>query len=200
VDNRPPVGAFVDFGLYFFHNARELLDRGSGPYFYLPKPKATSRRGCGTRYSGTPKSSSASQWEPLAPLCSSSTIPAAFEINEILFFEVRDHASGLNAGRWDCLFSVIKTFRDAGPDFVLPDRFGSHDDCIDDAGVHRSPGLHLSRRGAFAIGGITAFIPSRRDAEVDQRVPAKAREDKEREASDGFDGSWVAHPDLVAIC
>jgi malate synthase len=127
------------------------------------------------------------------------TIPAAFEMDEILY-ELRDHASGLNAGRWDYLFSIIKNFRDAGPSFVLPDRA---------AVTMTAPFMRAytellvatcHRRGAFAMGGMAAFIPSRRDPEVNAVALAKVREDKEREAGDGFDGSWVAHPDLVPVC
>ena len=127
------------------------------------------------------------------------TITAAFEMDEILY-ELRDHAAGLNAGRWDYLFSIIKNFRDAGPGFTLPDR---------NAVTMAAPMMKAysdllvrtcHRRGAFAIGGMAAFIPSRRDPEVNERAFAKVREDKTREASAGFDGSWVAHPDLVPLC
>jgi malate synthase len=127
------------------------------------------------------------------------TITAAFEMDEILY-ELREHASGLNAGRWDYLFSVIKNFRTRGPDFVLPDR---------NAVTMTAPFMRAytellvatcHRRGAFAMGGMAAFIPSRRDPAVNERALAKVREDKEREAGDGFDGSWVAHPDLVPVC
>jgi malate synthase len=120
-------------------------------------------------------------------------------MDEILY-ELREHASGLNAGRWDYLFSIIKNFRDRGPEFVLPDR---------NAVTMTAPFMRAytqllvatcHRRGAFAMGGMAAFIPSRRDPEVNERALAKVREDKEREAGDGFDGSWVAHPDLVPIC
>jgi malate synthase len=127
------------------------------------------------------------------------TITAAFEMDEILF-ELRDHAAGLNAGRWDYLFSIIKNFRDAGPDFTLPDR---------NAVTMAAPMMRAysdllvrtcHRRGASAIGGMAAFIPSRRDPEVNEHAFAKVREDKTREAGAGFDGSWVAHPDLVPLC
>jgi malate synthase len=127
------------------------------------------------------------------------TITAAFEMEEILY-ELRDHISGLNAGRWDYLFSLIKYFRDAGPAFVLPDR---------NAVTMTAPFMRAytellvstcHRRGAFAVGGMAAFIPSRRDPEVNEKAMAKVREDKKREAEAGFDGSWVAHPDLVPIC
>jgi malate synthase len=127
------------------------------------------------------------------------TITAAFEMEEILY-ELREHASGLNAGRWDYLFSIIKNFRQAGPDFVLPDR---------SAVTMTAPFMRAytellvatcHRRGAFAIGGMAAFIPSRRDPEANERALAKVREDKSREAEAGYDGSWVAHPDLVEAC
>jgi malate synthase len=127
------------------------------------------------------------------------TIPAAFEMDEILY-ELRDHASGLNAGRWDYLFSIIKYFRDSGPSFVLPDR---------NAVKMTAPFMRAyaqllvktcHRRGAFAIGGMSAFIPSRRDADVNAVAFGQVRADKKREAGDGFDGSWVAHPDLVPVC
>ena len=127
------------------------------------------------------------------------TIPAAFEMEEILY-ELRDHASGLNAGRWDYLFSIIKYFRDAGPEFVLVDRA----DITMTAPFMRAYTELLvktcHRRGAFAMGGMAAFIPSRKDAEVNAAALAKVRADKKREAGDGFDGSWVAHPDLVPVC
>ena len=127
------------------------------------------------------------------------TIPAAFEMEEILY-ELRDHASGLNAGRWDYLFSIIKYFRDAGPEFVLVDRA----DITMTAPFMRAYTELLvktcHRRGAFAMGGMAAFIPSRKDAEVNEVAFAKVRADKTREAGDGFDGSWVAHPDLVPVC
>jgi malate synthase len=198
-DGKPTVGAFVDFGLYFFHNARELLDRGSGPYFYLPKTEShleTRLWNDVFRYAqeflGIPVGT-------IRATVLIETIPAAFEMDEILF-ELRDHASGLNAGRWDYLFSIIKTFRDAGPDFVLPDRSAV---TMTAPMMRAYTDLLVStchRRAAFAIGGMAAFIPSRRDAEINERALAKVREDKEREAGDGFDGSWVAHPDLVPIC
>ena len=127
------------------------------------------------------------------------TIPAAFEMEEILY-ELRDHASGLNAGRWDYLFSIIKYFRDAGPEFVLVDRA----DITMTAPFMRAYTELLvktcHKRGAFAMGGMAAFIPSRKDAEINKVAFAKVTADKTREAGDGFDGSWVAHPDLVPVC
>jgi malate synthase len=199
VDGRTGVGALVDFGLYFFHNAQALLDKGSGPYFYLPKMESHlearlwndvfthAERELGIPY-GTVRATVLIE-----------TIPAAFEMEEILY-ELREHASGLNAGRWDYLFSLIKYFRDAGPSFVLPDR----NSVTMTAPFMRAYTELLVRtchqRGAFAMGGMAAFIPNRRDPEVTERALAKVREDKSREAGDGFDGSWVAHPDLVPIC
>jgi malate synthase len=127
------------------------------------------------------------------------TIPAAFEMAEILYV-LREHASGLNAGRWDYLFSIIKYFRDAGADFVLPDR----NSVTMTAPFMRAYSELLVRtcheHGAFAIGGMAAFIPSRRDPEVNERAFAKVREDKQREAAAGYDGSWVAHPGMVDLC
>ena len=143
VDGKPTVGAFVDFGLYFFHNARELLDRGSGPYFYLPKTESHLEA---RLWNDVFRSAQEFLGIPVGTIRATvliETIPAAFEMEEILF-ELRDHASGLNAGRWDYLFSMIKTFRDAGPDLRSPGSCGSYHDCIDDAGLHRPPRIHLS--------------------------------------------------------
>jgi malate synthase len=199
VDGQPAVAALVDFGLYFFHNAQELLARGSGPYLYLPKMESHLEARLWAdifRYSE----------ERLGIVHGSvratvliETITAGFEMEEILY-ELRDYAAGLNAGRWDYLFSLIKVFRAAGPGFVLPDR----NSVSMTAPFMRAYTELLVRtchkRGAFAMGGMAAFIPNRRDPEVTERALAKVRADKEREANDGFDGSWVAHPDLVPIC
>ncbi|MCE7007754.1 malate synthase A [Kibdelosporangium philippinense] len=198
-DGKPAVGALVDFGLYFFHNAQELLNRGSGPYFYLPKMESHLEARLwndvfthAQRELGIPHGT-------VRATVLIETIPAAFEMEEILY-ELRDHASGLNAGRWDYLFSVIKYFRDAGASFVLPDR----NSVTMTAPFMRSYTELLVRtchkRGAFAMGGMAAFIPNRRDPEVTTQALAKVRDDKSREAGDGFDGSWVAHPDLVSVC
>ncbi|MEU0677951.1 malate synthase A [Streptomyces sp. NPDC006172] len=191
-------GALVDFGLYFFHNARRLLDAGKGPYFYLPKTESHLEARLwndvfvfAQDHLGIPRGS-------VRATVLIETITAAYEMEEILY-ELRDHASGLNAGRWDYLFSVIKNFRDGGPEFVLPDR---------NAVTMTAPFMRAytellvrtcHKRGAHAIGGMAAFIPSRRDAEVNRVAFEKVRADKDREAGDGFDGSWVAHPDLVPI-
>src|SRR5580765_1140474 len=199
LDGSPFVAAFVDFGLYFFHNARELLARGSGPYFYLPKMESHLEARLWNDVFTYAQQELGIDHGTIRATVLIETIPAAFEMAEILS-ELREHASGLNAGRWDYLFSVIKYFRDAGPDFVLPDR-GS---VTMTAQMMRAYTDLLvatcHRRGAFAMGGMAAFIPSRRDAEVNRRAMAKVTQDKEREANDGFDGSWVAHPDLVPVC
>ncbi|CAL9403514.1 Malate synthase [Streptomyces sp. enrichment culture] len=198
VDGRQVPGAFVDFGLYFFHNAQRLLDLGKGPYFYLPKTESHLEARLwndvfvfAQDYVGIPQGT-------VRATVLIETITAAYEMEEILY-ELRDHASGLNAGRWDYLFSIVKNFRDGGEKFVLPDR---------NAVTMTAPFMRAytellvrtcHKRGAHAIGGMAAFIPSRRDAEVNKVAFEKVRADKDREAADGFDGSWVAHPDLVPI-
>jgi malate synthase len=127
------------------------------------------------------------------------TIPAAFEMDEILY-ELRDHASGLNAGRWDYLFSIVKYFRDRGDAFVLPDRAAVTMGAPFMRAYSELLVKTCHRRGAFAMGGMAAYIPSRRDPAVNAVALDKVRADKEREAGDGYDGSWVAHPDLVPVC
>jgi malate synthase len=196
VDGFPVTAALFDFGLYFFHNARRLLDAGSGPYFYLPKMESHREARLWNEVFVHAQDALGVPRGTIRATVLIETITAAFEMDEILH-ELREHASGLNAGRWDYLFSVIKNFRHK---FVLPDRA---------AVTMTAPFMRAytellvatcHRRGAFAIGGMAAFIPSRRDPEVNERALAKVREDKEREAGDGFDGSWVAHPDLVPVC
>ncbi|GAA1903084.1 malate synthase A [Streptantibioticus ferralitis] len=198
VDGEPVPGAFVDFGLYFFHNARRLLAKGKGPYFYLPKTESHLEARLwndifvfSQDHLGIPQGT-------IRATVLIETITAAFEMEEILY-ELRDHASGLNAGRWDYLFSIVKNFRDGGEKFVLPDR---------NAVAMTAPFMRAytellvrtcHKRGAHAIGGMAAFIPSRRDPEVNAKALEKVKADKDREASDGFDGSWVAHPDLVPV-
>jgi malate synthase len=198
-DGRRGVGALVDFGLYFFHNAQELLGQGGGPYFYLPKIESHLEARLWNDVFTHAQEALRIPHGTVRATVLIETIPAAFEMDEILY-ELRDHASGLNAGRWDYLFSIIKYFRDAGPDFVLPDR----GDVTMTAPFMRAYTELLvrtcHRRGAFAMGGMAAFIPNRRDPEVTEKALAKVHDDKRREAGDGFDGSWVAHPDLVSIC
>ncbi len=199
IDGEPVVAALVDFGLYFFHNARELLARGTGPYFYLPKLESHHEAQLWNDVFTHAQSALEVPHGVVRATVLIETITAAFEMEEILH-ALRDHVAGLNAGRWDYLFSIIKNFRDAGPTYTLPDRA---------AVTMTAPMMQAysdllvatcHRRGAFAIGGMAAFIPSRRDAEANERAFAKVREDKTREASAGFDGSWVAHPDLVPLC
>ncbi|HEX5994788.1 MAG TPA: malate synthase A [Jiangellales bacterium] len=199
VDGKRVVGALVDFGLYFFHNAEELLRRGSGPYFYLPKMESHLEARLWNDVFTFAQQRLGIAHGTVRATVLIETMPAAFEMEEILY-ELREHASGLNAGRWDYLFSIIKYFRDSGPDFVLPDR-NSVTMTAPFMRAYTELLVHTChKRGAFAIGGMAAFIPSRRDPQVNQVALAKVREDKEREASAGFDGSWVAHPDLVPVC
>ncbi|MCB5179442.1 malate synthase A [Streptomyces antimicrobicus] len=198
VDGRAVPGALVDFGLYFFHNAQRLIDLGKGPYFYLPKTESHLEARLwndifvfAQDHVGIPQGT-------VRATVLIETITAAYEMEEILY-ELRDHAAGLNAGRWDYLFSIVKNFRDGGEKFVLPDR---------NAVTMTAPFMRAytellvrtcHKRGAHAIGGMAAFIPSRKDAEVNKVAFEKVKADKDREAGDGFDGSWVAHPDLVPI-
>jgi malate synthase len=197
VDGRPMSARLVDFGRDMYPNAAELISRGSGPYFYLPKLESHLEARLwndvfvhAQALLGIPRGT-------VRATCLIETLPAAFEMEEILY-ELREHASGLNAGRWDYLFSFIKTFRERA-DMVLPDRA----QLTMTVPFMRAYALRLVQvchsRGAHAIGGMAAFIPSRKDAEVNARAMARVREDKERESADGFDGTWVAHPDLVPL-
>jgi malate synthase len=198
VDGEPAVGALVDFGLYFFHNAAELLARGSGPYFYLPKMESHREAVLWNDVFTYAEEALGIAQGTIRATVLIETIPAAFEMDEIIY-ALRPHLSGLNAGRWDYLFSIIKYFRD-NPAMVLPDRAAV---TMTAPFMRAYTELLVStchRRGAFAMGGMAAFIPSRRDPAVNEVALAKVREDKEREAGDGFDGSWVAHPDLVPVC
>jgi malate synthase len=195
---RKGVGALVDFGLYFFHNVRALLANDAGPYFYLPKMEShLEARLWNDVFTYAEKELGIAHGTIRATVLI-ETIPAAFEMEEILY-ELREHASGLNAGRWDYLFSIIKYFRDAGEKFVLPDR----NSVTMTAPFMRAYTELLVRtchkRGAFAIGGMAAFIPSK-DPEVNENASKKVHADKAREAGDGFDGSWVAHPGMVELC
>ena len=197
VDGKPISASIFDFGIWFFHNARELLDRGSGPYLYLPKLESHLEAALWNRLFVAAQEALEIPQGSVRATVLIETILAAFEMDEILF-ELREHAAGLNAGRWDYIFSIIKKFRTRS-DMVLPDR-----SLITMTVPFMRAYTELlvqtcHRRGAHAIGGMAAFIPSRRDAEVNERAIAKVREDKERESSDGFDGTWVAHPDLVPV-
>ena len=194
---RPASASLVDFGLYFFHNARAALDGGSGPYFYLPKLESHLEARLWNDVFNFSQDALGIPRGTIRATMLVETIYAAFEMDAMLH-ELRDHAAGLNAGRWDYLFSIIKTFR-TKKDFVLPDRI----QVTMAVPFMRAYAQRLvqvcHRRGAHAIGGMAAFIPSRRDPEVNATALARVREDKERESGDGFDGTWVAHPDLVPV-
>jgi malate synthase len=197
VDGRPSSASLCDFGLYFFHNARQLLARGSGPYFYLPKLEShLEARLWNEVFEASQRALGIPQGTVRATVLV-ETILAAFQMDEILY-ELRDHAAGLNAGRWDYLFSIIKNFPHR-PEFVLPDRSQLTMTIPFMRAYTELLVKTCHRRGAHAIGGMAAFIPSRKDAEVNATAFAKVREDKGREARDGYDGAWVAHPDLVPL-
>jgi len=195
IGGKPISASLFDFGLYLFHNARQLLDSGTGPYFYLPKMESHLE---------------ARLWndvfiaaqEPLRIPRGSiratmliETLPAAFEMEEMLY-ELREHASGLNAGRWDYMFSFIKKFRNR-KDLVLPDRAQVTMTVPFMRAYTELLVKSCHGHGAHAMGGMAPFIPSRKNPEVNEKALAKVREDKIREVTDGFDGTWVAHPDLV---
>lgn len=191
-------GSLVDFGLYFFHNAQALINAGRGPYFYIAKLESSEEArlwddvfSFSEAYVGIPHGT-------IRATVLIETLPAAFEMDEILY-ELRDHCAGLNAGRWDYIFSIIKNYRGRGARFVLPDRseitmtvpfMRAYTDLLVQT---------CHKRGAFAIGGMSAFIPNRRDPEVTALAFEKVAADKKREAGDGFDGTWVAHPDLIPV-
>ncbi len=199
VDGQRVSGSLFDFALYFVHCARRQLERGSGPYFYLPKIESHLEARLWNDAFNLAQDALGIPRGTIRATVLIETIPAAFEMDEILY-ELRDHSAGLNAGRWDYLFSMIKKFRNRGQEFVLPER---------NSVTMTAPFMRAytellvktcHKRGAHAMGGMAAFIPSRRDPEVNAVALAKVREDKTRESSDGFDGSWVAHPDLVPLC
>jgi malate synthase len=197
VDGEPISASLFDFGLYFFHNARELLARGSGPYFYLPKLENHLEARLWNEVFDLSQDALGIPRGTIRATVLIETILAAYEMDEILY-ELRDHAAGLNAGRWDYLFSIIKNFRER-PEFMLPDRSQ-----LTMAVPFMQAYTELlvktcHRRGAHAIGGMAAFIPSRRDPEINKTALARVREDKTREARAGYDGAWVAHPDLVPV-
>ncbi len=195
VDGKPMSGSLFDFGLYFFHNARRLLAKGSGPYFYLPKLESHLEARLWNDVFNLAQDELGIPRGTIRATVLIETILAAFEMDEILY-ELRDHSSGLNAGRWDYIFSIIKKFRNR-PEFVLPDRAQVTMTVPFMRAYTELLVRTCHRRGAHAMGGMAAFIPSRRDPEVNRVALAKVKEDKDREAGDGFDGTWVAHPDLV---
>lgn len=189
-------GSLVDFGLYFFHNAQALIDAGRGPYFYLPKLESSEEArlwndvfSFSEEYIGIPHGT-------IRATVLIETLPAAFEMDEILY-ELRDHCAGLNAGRWDYIFSIIKNYRGRGARFVLPDRSEVTMTVPFMRAYTELLVQTCHKRGAHAIGGMSAFIPNRNDAETTERALEKVAADKRREAGDGFDGTWVAHPDLI---
>ena len=196
VDGAPISASLFDFGLYVFHNGREALSRGSGPYYYLPKLEShTEARLWEEVFSFTEETLGLDHGSIRATVLI-ETITAAFEMEEILY-ELRDHITGLNAGRWDYIFSIAKRFA-ADPAFVLPDRTAVTMTVPFMRAYTELLVKTCHRRGAHAIGGMAAFIPNRRKPDVTEAALAKVAEDKRREAGDGFDGTWVAHPGLVA--
>jgi len=199
VDGLPMSGSLFDFGLYFFHSARRQLAKGKGPYYYLPKMESHLEARLWNDAFNLAQDLLEVPRGTIRATVLIETIPAAFEMEEILY-ELRDHSAGLNAGRWDYLFSVIKKFRSRGAQYILPER---------NSVTMTAPFLRAytellvrtcHKRGAHAIGGMAAFIPSRKDEAVNKVALEKVRADKTRESGDGFDGSWVAHPDLVPVC
>ena len=197
LDGEPVSASLFDFGLYFFHNARELLARGSGPYFYLPKLENHLEARLWNEVFDLAQDTLGIPRGTVRATVLIETILAAYQMDEILY-ELRDHAAGLNAGRWDYLFSIIKNFRERA-DFLLPDRSQLTMTIPFMQAYTELLVKTCHRRGAHAIGGMAAFIPSRRDPQVNETALAKVREDKLREARAGYDGAWVAHPDLVPV-
>jgi malate synthase len=196
IDGEPVSASLFDFGVYFFHNARRLLEKGTAPYFYLPKLESHLEARLWNDVFLHAQDAVGIPRGTIKATVLVETILAAFEMDEILH-ELREHSAGLNAGRWDYMFSIIKKFRHR-PEFVLPDR---------NAVTMTVPFMRAytellvktcHRRGAHAMGGMAAFVPSRKTPEINEAALAKVREDKEREAEAGFDGTWVAHPDTVA--
>jgi malate synthase len=197
VDGESVSGSLFDFGLFLFHNARALLNKGSGPYFYLPKMESHLEARLwndvfveAERLLSLPAGS-------IKATALIETLPAAFQVDEILY-ELRDHIVGLNCGRWDYIFSFIKRFKNV-PDYLFPDRsqIAMTRHCMHSYSLLVIQTCH--RRGAHAIGGMAAQIPIKGDPEKNAMAIEKVRADKEREASDGHDGTWVAHPGLVNV-
>lgn len=197
VDGEFISASLFDAGLYLFHNAQELLARGSGPYFYLPKLESHLEARLWNEVFTAAQAALGIPHGSIRATVLIETILAAFEMEEILY-ELRDHAAGLNAGRWDYIFSTIKKLRNHS-DKVLPDR-SQVTMTVPFMRAYTELLVHTChKRGAHAIGGMAAFIPNRRDVEVTENALAKVREDKTRESQDGCDGTWVAHPDLVPV-
>ncbi len=193
----PISASLFDFGLFFFHNAAKLIQKGSGPYFYLPKLESHIEARLWNDVFNFSQDLLGIPRGTIRATVLIETIPAAFEMEEILY-ELRDHSAGLNAGRWDYIFSIIKKFQ-ADMQFLFPDR---KEITMNVPFMRAYAGLLVATchsRGAHAMGGMAAFIPSRKNAEVNTVALEKVREDKLRESGDGFDGTWVAHPDLVPL-
>ncbi|HYF92631.1 MAG TPA: malate synthase A [Symbiobacteriaceae bacterium] len=197
IDGRPISASLLDFGLYVFHNAGRLLRKGSGPYFYLPKLESHLEARLWNDVFLYAEDALRIPPGSIRATVLIETIPAAFEMDEILY-ELREHSAGLNAGRWDYLFSIIKKFRNR-PDAVLPDRSQLTMTVPFMRAYTELLVKTCHRRGAHAIGGMAAFIPNRRDENVNAIALSKVHADKVRETGDGFDGTWVAHPDLVPV-
>jgi malate synthase len=197
VDGAEVAGSLFDFGLYLFHNGRRLLDRGSGPYLYLPKLESHLEARLWNDVFDAAEEGLDLPPRSIKATVLIETILAAFEMEEILY-ELREHMAGLNAGRWDYIFSIIKKFRE-NKEFVLPDRVQVTMTVPFMRAYTELLVKTCHRRGAHAMGGMAAFVPSRRDPEVNEVALAGVRDDKQREAGDGFDGTWVAHPDLVPV-
>ena len=195
IDGRPASASLVDFGLFLFHGGRRLLDQGRGVYLYLPKLESHREARLWNDVFVAAQDALGVPRGTIRATVLIETLPAAFEMDEILY-ELRDHASGLNAGRWDYLFSAIKKLRDR-PGLTIPDR----GQLLMTVPFMRAYTERLVRtchhRGAHAMGGMAPFIPSRKNPEINAAALAKVRDDKLREVKDGFDGTWVAHPDLV---
>jgi malate synthase len=197
VDGEPVSASLFDFGLYFVRNAERLVERGIGPYFYLPKIESHLEARLWNDVFNLAEERLGLERGVIRATVLIETVLAAFEMDEVLY-ELREHSAGLNAGRWDYIFSIIKKFRSRA-DMVTPDRAQVTMTVPFMRAYTELLVKTCHRRGAHAIGGMAAFIPSRRDPEVNAAALARVREDKVREANDGFDGTWVAHPDLVPV-
>ncbi len=193
----PIAASLFDFGLYFFHNARALVERGSGPYFYLPKLEGASEARLWNEVFVAAQEMLGLPQGTIRATVLIETLPAAFEMDQILY-ELRAHASGLNAGRWDYLFSTLKVLRD-DPKLEVPDRAQLTMTVPFMRAYAQLLVKTCHQRGAHAIGGMSPFIPSRKNPEVNAQALTRVRQDKQREVGDGFDGTWVAHPGLVPV-
>lgn len=198
MDGQPIPAAFVDFGLFFFHNAQTLIDNGWGPYFYLPKMESHAEARLWHDVFAWSEEVLGIPHGTIRATCLIETLPAAFEMTEILY-ELREYSAGLNAGRWDYIFSFIKNFAD-DPSRVMPDRTTITMTVPFMRAYTELLVKTCHERGAHAIGGMAAFVPSGADPEATSVALDRTRADKAREAGDGFDGSWVAHPGLVPTC